>query len=179
VLENWGLLWMWHSVVLLGLCVTTDVLAWQGVTTRWPYLVLWAGGLALWAPIFWALRHRTGPVTAVERQIAHIWGGSVIASVMLFWVEALLDLPALTLSPVLALLAGLVFFAKAGILSGAFYIQAAVLFATALVMCLVRTESEKDVSHVIFGLVSAACFFVPGLKYFRQRNQLAKSVANQ
>ena len=179
VLENWGLLWMWHSVVLLGLCVTTDVLAWQGVTTRWPYLVLWAGGLALWAPIFWALRHRTGPVTAVERQIAHIWGGSVIASVMLFWVEALLDLPALTLSPVLALLAGLVFFAKAGILSGAFYIQAAVLFATALVMCLVRTESEKDVSHVIFGLVSAACFFVPGLKYFRQRNQLAKSAANQ
>jgi serine/threonine-protein kinase len=179
VLENWGLLWMWHSVVLLGLCVTTDVLAWQGVTTRWPYLVLWAGGLALWAPIFWALRHRTGPVTAVERQIAHIWGGSVIASVMLFWVEALLDLPVLTLSPVLALLAGLVFFAKAGILSGAFYIQAAVLFATALVMCLVRTESEKDVSHVIFGLVSAACFFVPGLKYFRQRNQLAKSAANQ
>ncbi len=166
VLENWGLLWMWHSVVILALCVTTDVLAWQGVTTRWPYLVLWAGGLALWAPIFWALRHRTGPVTAVERQIAHIWGGSVIASVMLFWVEALLDLPVLTLSPVLALLAGLVFFAKAGILSGAFYIQAAVLFATALVMCVAR-----DVSHIIFGVVSGICFFVPGLKYFRQRSR--------
>ncbi|NDC63702.1 MAG: serine/threonine protein kinase [Planctomycetia bacterium] len=171
VLENWGLLWMWHSVVLLGLCLTTDVLAWRGVTTRWPYLVLWAGGLALWAPIFWALRHRTGPVTAVERQIAHIWGGSVIASVMLFWVEALLELPVLTLSPVLALLAGLVFFAKAGILSGAFYIQAAVLFATALAMCLVRSESHHDVSHVLFGIVSAACFFVPGLKYFRQRGR--------
>jgi hypothetical protein len=166
VLENWGLLWMWHSVVILSLCVTTDVLAWQGVTTRWPYLVLWAGGLALWAPIFWALRHRTGPVTAVERQIAHIWGGGVIASVMLFWVEALLDLPVLTLSPVLALVAGLVFFAKAGILSGAFYIQTALLFATALVMCLAR-----DVSHIIFGLVSGICFFVPGLKYFRQRNR--------
>jgi serine/threonine-protein kinase len=171
VLENWGLLWMWHSVVLLCLCVTTDVLAWQGVTTRWPYLVLWAGGLALWAPIFWALRHRTGPVTAVERQIAHIWGGSVIASVMLFWVEALLGLPVLTLSPVLALLAGLVFFAKAGILSGAFYIQAAVLFATALVMCLIRTESHRDVSHVVFGLISGACFFLPGLKYYRQRGR--------
>ena len=166
VLENWGLLWMWHSVVILALCVTTDVLAWQGVTTRWPYLVLWAGGLAFWAPIFWALRQRSGPVTAVERQIAHIWGGSVIASVMLFWVEALLDLPVLTLSPVLALLAGLIFFAKAGILSGAFYIQAAVLFATALVMCVAR-----DVSHVIFGVVSGVCFFVPGLKYFRQRGR--------
>ena len=166
VLENWGLLWMWHSVVVLALCVTTDILAWQGVTTRWPYLVLWAGGIALWAPIFWALRHRTGPVTAVERQIAHIWGGSVIASVMLFWVEALLGLPVLKLSPVLALLAGLVFFAKAGILSGAFYIQAAVLFATALVMCVAGTFA-----HIIFGVVSAACFFVPGLKYFRQRGR--------
>ena len=166
VLENWGLLWMWHSVVILTLCVVTDVLAWQGVVSRWPYVVLWGGGLAVWAPIFWALRHRTGPVTAVERQIAHIWGGSVIASVMLFWVESLLELPALKLSPVLALLAGVVFFAKAGILSGVFYIQAAVLFATALVMCLV-----PDWQHVIFGLVSAACFFVPGLKYYRQRGR--------
>jgi serine/threonine-protein kinase len=166
VLENWGLLWMWHSVVILALSVTTDVLFWQGVTTRWPYLVLWGGGLALWAPIFWALRHRTGPVTAVERQIAHIWGGSVLGSVMLFWVEDLIRLPVLTLSPVLALLAGIVFFAKAGILSGAFYIQAAVLFATALLMCVVPTYQ-----HVIFGLVSAACFFVPGLKYYRQRGR--------
>jgi len=164
VLENWGLLWMWHSVVILALSVTTDVLFWQGVNTRWPYLVLWGGGLALWAPIFWALRHRTGPVTAVERQIAHIWGGSVLGSVMLFWVEDLIRLEVLTLSPVLALLAGIVFFAKAGILSGAFYIQTAVLFATALVMCVVPTYQ-----HVIFGLVSAACFFVPGLKYYRQR----------
>jgi len=166
VLENWGLLWMWHSVVVLGLSIITDVLAWQGVTERWPFLVLWGGGLALWAPIFWALRHRAGPVTAVERQIAHVWGGTVIGSVMLFWVEDLLGLPVLSLSPVLALLAGVVFFAKAGILSGAFYIQAAVLFVTALVMCLV-----PDYQHVIFGTVSAACFFLPGLKYFRQRRR--------
>ena len=164
VLENWGLLWMWHSVVVLTLSVVTDVLAWQCVESRWPYLVLWGGGLALWAPIFWALRHRAGPVTAVERQIAHVWGGTVLASVLLFWVEALLGQPVLTLSPVLALLAGLVFFAKAGILSGAFYIQAAVLFATSLVMCVVPTYQ-----HIIFGLVSAACFLVPGYKYYRQR----------
>jgi hypothetical protein len=42
----------------------------------------------------------------------------------------------------------------------------AVLFATALVMCLVPAWQ-----HVIFGLVSAACFFVPGLKYARQRGR--------
>jgi serine/threonine-protein kinase len=166
VLENWGLLWMWHSVVLLALCVVTDILAREGIASRWPYVVLWGGGLAVWAPIFWALRHRTGPVTAVERQIAHIWGGSVIASVLLFWVEGLMGMAVLTLSPVLALIAGLVFFAKAGILSGAFYVQAAVLFATGLVMCVVPAWQ-----HVIFGVVSAACFFVPGLKYYRQRSR--------
>lgn len=167
VLENWGLLWMWHSVVVLALCVVTDVLAWQGVTSRWPYLVLWGGGLTLWAPIFWALRHRNGPVTAVERQIAHVWGGSMIASTFLFSIEQLLGLDVLTLSPVLALFAGLVFFAKAGILSGAFYVQAAALFATALVMCLLPAYQ-----HIIFGLVSGACFFVPGFKYYRQRNRI-------
>ncbi len=166
VLENWGLLWMGHAVVILALCVVTDVLAWQGVDSRWPYILLWAGGLAVWAPIFWALRHRTGPVTAVERQIAHVWAGSVIASSLLFGVEQFLGLPVLTLSPVLALFAGIVFFAKAGILSGVFYIQAAVLFATALVMCLLPAWQ-----HVIFGLVSGICFFVPGLKYYRQRNR--------
>ncbi len=166
VLENWGLLWMWHSVVVFALCCITDVLAWQGVVSRWPYLVLWGGGLAIWAPIFWALRHRNGPVTTVERQIAHVWGGSMIASTGLFAIEQLLGLAVLTLSPVLALFAGLVFFVKAGILSGIFYVQAAALFATALLMCLV-----PDWQHVLFGLVSGACFFVPGLKYFRQRNR--------
>ncbi|MFM8578384.1 MAG: serine/threonine-protein kinase [Planctomycetaceae bacterium] len=165
VLENWGLLWMWHSVVVLGLSVVTDILAWRNVDSRWPYLVLWGGGLAIWAPIFWALRHRAGPVTAVERQIAHVWGGTVVASVMLFWVEDLLALNVLTLSPVLALLAGLVFFVKAGILSGAFYVQAALLFVTALVMC--RLPAWQ---HIVFGLVSGACFFVPGYKYYRQRS---------
>ena len=163
VLENWGLLWMWHSVVVLILSVITDVLAWQGVESRWPYVVLWTGGLALWAPIFWALRHRAGPVTAVERQVAHIWGGTMIASMLLFSVEELLGLPVLKLSPVLALLAGLMFFAKAGILSGIFYIQSICLFVAGLVMC-----GLPQFQHILFGLVSGGCFFIPGLKYYRQ-----------
>ena len=169
LLENWGLLWMWHSVVVLTLSVITDVLAWQGVESRWPYMLLWTGGLALWAPIFWALRHRAGPVTAVERQVAHIWGGTMIASMLLFSVEDLLGLPVLKLSPVLALVAGQMFFAKAGMLSGVFYLQSAALFATALLMC-----ALPQVQHIIFGLVSAGCFFLPGLKYYRQRTEAGR-----
>ena len=155
---------MWHSVVLFGLCLATNWLMWQKVENRWPYLSVWAGGLAVWAPIFWWLRRRSGPVTFIERQIAHLWGAAVIGSVLLFAIEWLLNLPVLELSPVLGVLAGMVFFVKAGILDGAFYIQSAALFATAGVMAL-----WPQFGHTIFGVVSALCFFVPGWKYYRQR----------
>jgi serine/threonine-protein kinase len=83
---------------------------------------------------------------------------------LLFLVEAWLGLPVLKLSPVLGLVTGMVFLVKAGILSGAFYIQSAALFATAGLMAWF-----PNYAHLIFGVVSAACFFFPGLKYYRQR----------
>jgi serine/threonine-protein kinase len=55
-------------------------------------------------------------------------------------------------------------FLKAGILSGTFYIQFVALFATAGLMALF-----PNYGHLMFGTVSAACFFFPGLKYHRQR----------
>jgi serine/threonine-protein kinase len=168
VLENWGLLWMLHSAALLLVCLLTNAMKLAGVTSVWPYLGLWTLGLGAWASVFWALRRRAGPVTFVERQIAHLWGASMIAIAVLFWVERLLDRPVLELSPVLALMNGSTFLAKAGILSGRFYIQAFLLFLTAPVMVLV-----PDYGISIFGLVSAACFFQPGLKYYRQRGNRA------
>jgi serine/threonine-protein kinase len=164
VLENWGLLWMWHSLALVVLCVATNWLQWRSVASRLPYFAIWTVGLGTWAGIFWWLRQRGGPVTFVERQIAHIWGASIVASVLLFGVEALLGLPVLELSPVLALIGGMGFFVKAGILSGTFYFQAAALFLTAAVMA-----ALPDVALTIYGFVSAACFFAPGLKYHWQR----------
>jgi serine/threonine-protein kinase len=103
-------------------------------------------------------------VTFVERQIAHVWLASTIGSISLFGVEVLLGMPVLTLSPVLAVLAGMVFLVKAGMLSGSFYISAAVCFATAALMAIF-----PSIALFLFGLVSAACFFIPGLKYYRQR----------
>jgi eukaryotic-like serine/threonine-protein kinase len=169
VLENWGVLWMWHSLVLIVLCVVTNAFQWDGITARLPYVGLWTIGLGVWAIIFWNLRRRSGPITFVERQIAHIWAGSVICSTLLFGIEALLDLPVLTLSPVLGLVSGMVFLVKAGILSGAFYIQAAALFATAGAMALWSRTGLPPLGISLFGIVSAACFFVPGLKYYRQQ----------
>ncbi len=172
LLENWGVLWMWHAAVLLVLCLITNWLhlqqeRWPIFSYHWPYVALWGGGLAVWAPIFWAVRHRAGPVTAVERQIAHAWGGSIIAVILLFGVEALLGMPVLHLSPVLGLISGMVFVIKAGILAGSFYFHAAALFAVSMALAFLQQRGwPYGVS--LFGVVSAATFFLPGWKYYRQ-----------
>jgi serine/threonine-protein kinase len=169
VLENWGLLWMWHAIALLGLCLVTNALQLWGVQSRWPYLLIWTAGLGIWAAIFWTLRRRAGPVTFVERQIAHAWAGSMACSTLLYLVEALLGLPVLTLSPVLGLVSGMVFLMKASVLSGTFYIQAAALFAVAPLMALwPRMLDGPNFAITTFGLVGGACFFIPGWKYWRQ-----------
>ena len=103
-------------------------------------------------------------MTFVERQVAHVWGASMIGCSLLFGIEMLLGLPVLSLSPVLALFSGMVFLIKAGILSGSFYFPAAALFLTAGLMAL-----WPRFGLTIFGVVSAACFFVPGLKYHLRR----------
>jgi hypothetical protein len=182
VLENWGLLWMWHALVLLVICVITNWLhmqrhAWPQMATPVPYLLLWGGGLAIWAPIFWKLRHRAGPVTAVERQIAHVWAGSVVAVIWLFIIEWLLRMPVLRLSPVLGVISGMVFIVKAGILSGAFYFHAAALFATSIVMAVLQSRGF-EYGITLFGLVSAATFFLPGLKYYRQSGRESAAITS-
>jgi predicted Ser/Thr protein kinase len=164
VLENWGLLWMWHSLVLLIVGLLTNVLHLQGDVNRWHYIALWTLALWTWAAVFWLLRRRMGPVLFVERQIAHIWAASMMAIAALFPIEWWLGQPVLTLSPVLGVISSMVFLIKAGILSGAFYVQTLALLATAAAMAV-----WPAVAHGLFGLVAAGCFFFPGLKYYRQR----------
>jgi serine/threonine-protein kinase len=169
VLENWGLLWMWHSLVLLVWCLLTEALDWAGVDNRLAYGGLWTIGLGAWAAVFWAMRHRMGPVTFVERQIAHLWGASMIAIAMLYPFEWWLNLKPLTLSPLLGVVSSMVFLVKAAMLSGVFYVQAAVLLGTSVLMAVF-----PDYAHMIFGIIAGLCFFVPGLKYHRQRQMSLK-----
>lgn len=164
VLENWGLLWMWHSLVLTVVCIATNLLQWTENPRPTSFFLLWTLGLWTWAAVFWAVRRRMGPVTFVERQIAHLWAASMIATATLYPIEAMLGLPPLKLSPVVPLFAATTFLVKAAILSGRFYVQAAALFATSLVMA-----TLPDYGHLIMGVVTALCFFIPGLRFHRAR----------
>jgi serine/threonine-protein kinase len=164
ILENWGLLWMWHSLVLLVACLATELLFLLGDEQRWHYWLMWTFGLGTWAVVFWFVRRRMGPVTFVERQIAHVWAAAMCCVAFLFPLEYLLNLEILSLAPLLGVMAGMVFLVKAGILSGSFYIQAVAMFATAVVMAL-----YPPIALTLFGFVSAACFFFSGLKYYRRK----------
>ncbi len=168
VLENWGLLWMWHSLVLLVASLLTWQLEYNGVQSRIAYVLVWIVGLGAWATVFWSMRQRMGPVTFIERQVAHVWGASMIGIGFLFPLEWWLDLPVLSLSPMLGVISAMVFIIKAGMFNGAFYMQAAALLAVSLVMAL-----YPGFAHFWFGLVAATCFFVPGYKYARRRKSFA------
>ncbi|MEZ5967158.1 MAG: serine/threonine-protein kinase [Planctomycetota bacterium] len=164
VLEHWGALWMLHGGVLLALCSLTWLLQLRGIDQRWPYLSIWGVGIGVWAAVFWLLRRRAGPVTFIERQLANVWGSSVLSCFLLLCLEWQLGLPALRLAPVIALFSGGVFFVKAAMLSGRFYLHAAALYAVALPMAL-----WPRTALLLFGVVAGLTFFLPGLRARRQR----------
>ncbi|MEC8591016.1 MAG: serine/threonine-protein kinase [Planctomycetota bacterium] len=166
ILENWGLLWMWHSVVLLIVCVATSMLYWMDDKNRLNYFLLWTVGLGAWAAVFWAFRRRMGPVTFVERQIAHLWAGSMICVAVLFPLESWLGLEPLKLSPMLPMFAATTFLVKGAILSGRFYFQAIALFATPFLMA-----AMPGIAHLIFGVVAGLSFFIPGYQLHKMRSR--------
>lgn len=172
ILENWGLIWMWHSLVLLVASLATNALDLLGNDNRVHYWLMWTVGLGTWAVVFWFFRRKLGPVTFVERQIAHVWASAMCVVAFLFPLEAILGLEVLSLAPLLAVAAGMVFLVKAGMLSGSFYIQAVILFITAIFMAVFT-----KVALTIFGFVSASCFFFAGLKYYRRRKTTQASGA--
>jgi serine/threonine-protein kinase len=160
---------MLHSAALVVFFGLTNWLYLRGVTARWPYVLLFTVGLGAWAAFFWALRRRGGPISFVERQLAHVWGAGVIAINLIFLVEWLLGLPVLSLAPMFAVTNGMLFMVKGGILSGTYYLQAALVFLSVIPMALF-----PRVAPLIFGLVAASCFFATGLKYHLRRLRSAR-----
>jgi serine/threonine-protein kinase len=124
-------------------------------------------GLGAWAALFWLLRRQGGPISFVERQLAHVWGSGIVAINLIFLVEWLLGLPVLSLITMIAVTNGMLFMVKAGILSGFYYFQAAAVFLTIWPMAYF-----PRLAPLIFGVVASACFLVTGLKY-RVRRQRA------
>jgi serine/threonine-protein kinase len=164
IMENWGVLWICHSITLIVFFGLTNVLLWRGVSARWPYVLIFTVGLGAWAAIFWALRRRGGPISFVERQLAHVWGAGVIAINLTFLLEWLLRVPVLTLLPLMAITNGMLFMIKGGILSGAFYLYAGLVF-----LAMIPMVWWPRFGPLILAFPAAFGFFATGLQYHRRR----------
>jgi serine/threonine protein kinase len=164
ILENWGGLWMAHSLFTLLLCLLTWGMQRLGIEHRWPYMTTWFAGVMIWAGIFWRIRRRIGPVTFVERQIAHVWAAGVAGSFAVLVLEWMLGAPVLQFAPLLAITAAMVFLCKAGILSGLFYLATGALFSAAVLMVW-----QPDWAMLIYGVALAGCYFIPGWIFYHRR----------
>ena len=173
IIERWGLLWVAHAVAIAFFYGVATALLWAGVTARWPQFLLFSVGLGAWAALFWGLRRRGGPIRFVERQIAHIWAGGVAGLNLTLLTEALLGLPVWTLAPTLAIQGGILFLAKAGVLSGTFYLYALAEFLVVTPMALFPPFALP-----IHAAITAVCFTVEGLKHHRRRSRRNASMTH-
>jgi serine/threonine-protein kinase len=164
VAENFGALFMMHAAAMVAFFGLTNWLYLRGVRARWPYVLIFTAGLGAWSSVFWALRRRGGPVSFVERLLAHVWGSGIVGINLTFYLEWLMGLPVLTLAPVMGITNGMLFMIKGGILSGSFYLQAAAAFLSIAPMVWFPRYAP-----LIFGTVSALCFFLTGLAAHRRR----------
>ena len=165
VLENWGVLWMWHSLKIFLLCAVTTALAWDGVSEPVAYLCSVGGRAGRLGRDLLEAAQRGGPVLFVERQIAHVWAAGVAAtsacsSSRCCWAMRRAD----AVADAGGDRRGWCSLVKAGMLSGAFYVAAG------------GAVPDRDADGAVpaggallFGTVSAGCFFFPGLVYHRRR----------
>ncbi|HJT77015.1 MAG TPA: serine/threonine-protein kinase, partial [Gemmataceae bacterium] len=163
VMALWGRVWICHAGTIFVLCLLTSVLLWLGAEAAWPFVLLWAVGVAgLLAPI-WYYRLRGGlPMTLLERQVAHVWAMFAAGFVLTGILNHLLGLPTLRLMPVVVLECGMGFGCMAIMLGGSFYLMAG---ACALLSLLLAVW--PDAGPAVFGTVFAVGLLVPGLKHAR------------
>ncbi len=144
------------------------------MAARWPYFAIFTVGLGAWAALFWRLRRRRGPVTFVERQLAHVWAAGIAGVNLLLVAEWLLGLPVMGLAPLLAITNGMLFLVKGGILSGEFYVCSGLVFLT-----LIPATLYPRIAIPLLALTFAGCFFATGLKYhlrhLRARRRIEKA----
>jgi serine/threonine-protein kinase len=170
VLQNWGVEWMFHGWYVLTVYVVLNLMQGLGVATHGPYLLVQAAAFVAWALTIDRLQRRDGPVTLIEQQISYMWWNAAHVWLGAFLLEWASGMPPLTLAPLLGVINSGLFLMKANLLSGAFYLWAAVHFACAAIMVALRAAGLPDVGLTLLGIAAWASFYFPGRAHHRRRN---------
>lgn len=103
VLERWGREWMFQGCFLFAMYALNAALKWRGHEDHGVYYLLWALCFPVWYIIIKWLHRWGGAVTLIERQIFQLSAASTIVCVTVLVFEGMLQLPALLLSPLFAI----------------------------------------------------------------------------
>ncbi len=164
-LNNWGLIWMIHSVTNGGAFVCTDELVRRGYGPM-PIFSMWGGIVAINVAIVLVLRRRSGARSFVETQMWGIWLAFLAAMPLLGVLNAVPSLPAMTYAPMVAVLAAFAFTMMGLLMSRAFFAASAIFVATAIAMAM-----YPGWAFTILGVVWAAAQFTWGFVLHRSRGK--------
>ena len=100
----------------------------------------------------------------------------MLAVIGIFLPEMILQMDALQLSPILAVITGMMFVTKAGMLSGEFYIYAALNFIAIVPMTIsMNMQPTWHLNQIILAVVASLGFIIPGARYHQQRRKALRA----
>jgi serine/threonine-protein kinase len=174
VMARWGRVFMCQAVQVLLLSLVLSAMQWLRVDQGWLYLlVLVAGNLSLFAPL-WYYRLRSGPpLTPLERQLRQVWSVVAVGIILTASIQVIRE-PAAggvgilhAVMPLALLEFGIGFGCTAAILGGSFYPLAFTCALLAMAMAV-----EPKLPPLAAGVLLAVGMFAPGWRFWRlERSQ--------
>jgi hypothetical protein len=148
---------------MLVLGWAANLLLWIGSLETPAYLLLLAGGAALYGATWFLQEREQGGLTLLERQLGKVWGAFVAAAVLTHAAGFLLGLPLRDIFPFVVLQCGLAFACMATILGGSFYPVALACAVAGLLLA-----RFPLVGPGVLGTLFAVGLLIPGWKHSRK-----------
>ena len=166
-LQNWGVIWMLHSVTNSGGFTGTQLLLWEGVTARWVYATFWSVILTINIGSIFLLKSKTaGARTFIETQIWTIWLSFVAGVTLTGLVNWLGGFEIFALGPVIAILSAIAFAMMGGVMGRGWFGVAALFAVLAPVMALL-----PHWQFILLGAMWGVCQLVGGMHMHRQKRR--------
>ncbi len=169
LMARWGRVFVCQAVQVLLVSLVLSAMQWLRIDQGWLYLlVLIAGNLTLFAPL-WYFRVRQGPpLTPLERELRQVWSVVALGIILTVAIQLVREPTAggvgilHAVLPLALLEFGIGFGCTAAILGGSFYPLACSCGLLALAMAV-----EPNLPPLTAGVLLAVGLFAPGWRFWR------------
>ena len=169
-LQNWGVIWLLHSLTNFAGFFTTNLLLRGGDRSPWPYVALWATTLTVNIGSIFVLKSSAAGVRSfIESQIWVIWNSFIVVSGIACVLNYVMGMDRLFAGVVMALFAAFAFAMMGSVMGRRWYAWAAAFAIAAVAMAL-----APGWQFAIFGAVWGVAQAVGGaMLVMEKRRRLA------